>query len=136
MKNAIQFLGMLLLGCSVDPCLSNQRTDDLGFCVVAAAAGSGGSGGMVLPGSGGAGDAGEAGSASACVDPSELGDTCTSAADCHCDVNYCGIQPGETSGACTRTGCVEDPSVCPEDWSCMDLKVFNPSLPSICVPPQ
>lgn len=63
-------------------------------------------------------------------------ETCASHDDCDCDADYCGIRPGESTGYCTYRGCKEDPSVCPESWSCMDLSIYQPTLPSICVRPD
>ncbi len=64
-----------------------------------------------------------------------LGTSCTATGnECGGDADYCAIEPGKPAGICTRTGCKEDPSVCPEGWDCTDLSVFLPSLPSICVP--
>lgn len=85
-----------------------------------------------------AADAGtiDAGAADAAVDAfAHYGDVCEETAECEAPSNYCAIQPGETVGYCTHTGCVEDASVCPDDWSCLDLSVFDPTLPSICTPP-
>jgi hypothetical protein len=53
--------------------------------------------------------------------------------DCACPAPYCAIQPGETEGICTQVGCVLEPSICPGDWSCLDLSLFDPSAPPICV---
>ena len=50
----------------------------------------------------------------------------TTHSDCGCDATYCAVQPGATEGMCTRTGCVEDPSLCPEGYSCLDLSAFQP----------
>lgn len=52
--------------------------------------------------------------------------------DCTCKANYCALMPGQTQGTCTVTGCKQDPSVCPTGFSCFDLSVFSPDLPSIC----
>jgi hypothetical protein len=71
--------------------------------------------------------------ADACTD--DLGSTCTSDDDCGCVSRYCAIQPGDPDGYCTRTGCLDDPSVCPEGWGCLDLSMFFPGLPSICTMP-
>jgi hypothetical protein len=59
---------------------------------------------------------------------------CLTADDCACDADFCAGYPGE-EGICTRTGCDEDPSVCPSDWNCTDLSAFGPDLPVICTPP-
>ncbi|HOU92050.1 MAG TPA: hypothetical protein PLU22_13455 [Polyangiaceae bacterium] len=70
-------------------------------------------------------------------DQEVLGAPCadgTTHSDCGCDATYCAVQPGATEGMCTRTGCVEDPSLCPEGYSCLDLSAFQPGLPSLCQP--
>jgi len=78
------------------------------------------------------GNAGAAGAPS-CDDPSitTFGAVCHSTADCTCDSDLCAASPGQ-AGTCTRTGCDKDPSVCPSDYSCMDLSSYVPGL-HICV---
>jgi hypothetical protein len=126
-----RFAGLTLvffLGCSVDqPCDPGQQSNEQGFCASTMAAGG--------AAAGGSGDAGAAGGA-VCEDPSNFGDQCAQSSECNCKVDYCALQPGATTGVCTRTGCVEDGSVCPETWQCLDLSAFGAGLPSICVPPQ
>ena len=55
--------------------------------------------------------------------------------DCGCTTNYCAVMPGQSEGYCTITGCVENPSICPEGWSCFDLSVIVPGQPSFCTKP-
>jgi hypothetical protein len=43
-------------------------------------------------------------------------------------------QPGQALGLCTHTGCIEDASICPAGFQCLDLSMFDPALPSVCVP--
>jgi len=93
-------------------------------------------------GAAGASDsAGAAGSASAaqsgaCALPAADGDgfgaSCQSSADCTCKANYCALMPGQPQGTCTIQNCKTDPAVCPSGYSCFDLSVFGPDLPSIC----
>lgn len=86
----------------------------------------------------GAADAGtsDAGAADAAAAPfAHYGDVCAETAECQAPSNYCAVQPGEDDGYCTHTGCVEDAAVCPDDWSCLDLSVFDPTLPSLCTRP-
>ncbi len=135
-----------------------------GQCVTQAAGGSGaGTGGAGTGGTGGnagstggvAGSStgGNAGSPDGSADSSATGGaggTCSSDAgtafgtacsdgtgstDCSCPAPYCAVQPGQTTGYCTHTGCKETPAVCPSGWSCLDLSVFQPGLPSICTKP-
>lgn len=68
-----------------------------------------------------------------CAADSGFGQTCSSDADCSCGVaTYCAIMPGQTQGTCTATGCDSEPSICPADYSCLDLSRFAPGQPAIC----
>ena len=129
---------LLLVGCSVDPCQPGQTENELGFCVPVME-GAGAQAGAPAGDAAGAPEdmsaAGQGGAAPACEMPSDFGDECVESSECHCEVDYCALQPGQTSGICTRTGCLEDESICPEGWMCLDLSAFSPELPSICVPP-
>lgn len=64
-----------------------------------------------------------------------FGAPCSADADCTCRAGYCAKMPGEAQGTCTVSGCKEEPSVCPSGYSCLDLSLFAPSLPSICNQP-
>lgn len=83
-------------------------------------------------GRGGTGSGQEAGASGGPLCEPTFGEECFATADCSCDATFCAGYPGE-AGICTRTGCTEDPSVCPSDWGCMDLSAY--ALPSICTPP-
>ena len=109
---------MLLSGCSdeCDPGWEIKNHE----CVRVAAADAGGDA---------AGDGGDA--ASQCT-MSQLGVTCWQTEECTCDTDLCAAQPG-MQGFCTRTGCLQDATVCPSGWTCMDLSSMDPSWPSICV---
>jgi hypothetical protein len=113
-------LGAPLVGCTVNHCDPGQRYWD-GFCLKPDA---------------GAADASwpedDGGAAADCPSP---GGACTDSADCDCEAGWCAIEPGETTGYCTRTGCLETPDVCPDGWGCMDLSRFSPALPAICTRP-
>lgn len=65
----------------------------------------------------------------------EFGDPCVETSECGGPTDYCAIRPGEPVGYCTRVGCIEEPSICPQDWDCLDLSVFSPELPAICSAP-
>jgi hypothetical protein len=68
--------------------------------------------------------------------PSEFGTPCTRSNMCRCDAaSFCAVQPGESEGFCTATGCSADPSVCPEGWSCFDLSTFVDGGTSFCLQP-
>jgi hypothetical protein len=56
-------------------------------------------------------------------------------AACATPTDYCAVLPGQSAGYCTRKGCNDDPSYCPNGWSCFDLSKFQPGAPSICVKP-
>jgi hypothetical protein len=133
------FLGLLAAwSCGGDKCdpgyeLSNHT------CVPAAPSSGGsssagesssdGSAGENSDSGGNAGDGAPAGGAPSCS--TTFGDSCTEAGNCSCDTNFCAAMPGQT-GFCTHDGCLEDPDVCPDGWSCMDLSSFVPDL-SMCV---
>ena len=83
-------------------------------------------------------DAGDPVSASKadCAPESGFGASCERDADCGCaEASYCARMPGQSTGNCIATGCLEDPSVCPQDWSCFDVSIFAPGQPSICLAP-
>lgn len=66
---------------------------------------------------------------------SGFGDPCEEQEDCTCAASDCNTNLGE----CSRTNCLDDPSICPPDWTCFDLRPF-PEVPadvtSICWPPS
>jgi hypothetical protein len=64
-----------------------------------------------------------------------FGAPCTDVSSCGAPTDYCAVMPGQSSGYCTRKGCVDDPNVCPSGWSCFDLSKFDPASPAICVKP-
>jgi hypothetical protein len=64
-----------------------------------------------------------------------FGDVCTTEVDCGAPTAFCTKQPGASSGYCTGTGCLADPTVCPAGWGCVDLSVFQAGLPAICTQP-
>jgi hypothetical protein len=76
-------------------------------------------------------EAATGGDAAECA--SQLGATCTQTSECTCDTSFCASMPG-SPGVCTRTGCLQDSSVCPSGWHCMDLSSYGAGLPSICAP--
>lgn len=120
---AVASASSLSLACS-DECSEGYH---LANHLCAADAGAAGAGGA--PDGGGNQEAGAAGETT--CEPT-FGEDCLTSADCSCDATFCAGYPGEV-GTCTRTGCTEDPSLCPSDWGCMDLSVY--ALPSICTPP-
>lgn len=70
-----------------------------------------------------------------CVAADAFGTACETDADCPCaPATFCAVMPGQATGLCTATGCVETPSVCPADYSCFDVSIFAPGEPSICIP--
>ena len=64
------------------------------------------------------------------------GDVCAVDGDCAAPTDYCAKYPSDPTGYCTRTGCLTDASLCPDSWSCLDLSVYLPGLPAICVDPS
>ncbi len=136
MKTWTMLLSGLAFGCSVEPCDSTQRLDKTGFCVEQTTGGTAGGPADATDTAGVSGEGGSTqGGEASCEQPSSFGDACARSQDCRCEVDYCALQPGATEGVCTRTGCVEDPSICPASWQCLDLSAFDASLPAICVPP-
>jgi hypothetical protein len=95
--------------------------------------------GRCVDASGAAGSAGASGSAGrdAGSGGETFGATCSddeTHSECGGAADYCAVQPGQP-GYCTATSCVEDPSVCPAEWGCLNLAAFDPSLPSVCTKP-
>ena len=76
------------------------------------------------------------GGASACTlpggDEAGFGAACKSSADCTCAASYCALQPGQSTGYCSKTGCSPDARECPSGWSCFDLSRFVPGQPAFC----
>ncbi|HEY8944215.1 MAG TPA: hypothetical protein VIM73_08130 [Polyangiaceae bacterium] len=133
MKASTVSLLMTLTACGeIEPCDPGQELN-LGSCVVA----SGGSGGMPPATAGTNAEAGQGGEPSGECSPAvPFGEACGADTDCGCVTNYCAKAPGQTQGNCTRTGCLDDPTLCPEGFQCLDLSVFDPTLPDICMPPM
>jgi hypothetical protein len=127
-------VSLFLAGCDIDPCDPGQIKVQSASCVPdMPPSSSGGS-----PSDGGpTGHAGEDPKAvgSGATNCSQFGDACADSVDCRCLTNYCAIPSGEAMGSCTRSGCSEDPSVCPAGFQCTDLSNADLSLLSVCVPP-
>ena len=69
---------------------------------------------------------------------SEFGAPCADTVehtDCGPPADHCAMMPGQTVGNCTATGCIDNATVCPGDWSCLDLSAFLADQPAICVAP-
>jgi hypothetical protein len=80
-----------------------------------------------------AGDSGLAPDAAVCA---LFGDPCYDTDYCKCATNLCVLRTEDAEGICTHTGCLEQPDLCPSDWSCVDLSPYGADLPSICLPPS
>jgi hypothetical protein len=126
------FVSFFLAGCDIDPCDPGQIKVQNASCVPDMPPSSPSDGGP----SGNAGEDPKAvgSGATNCSPSSQFGDACADSADCLCLTNYCAIASGEAMGSCTRSGCSEDPSVCPAGFQCMDLASSDLTLLSICVP--
>lgn len=61
-----------------------------------------------------------------------FGAPCRESGECTCKADYCALMPGQAMGYCSKTGCKEDKSVCPADYSCFDISAFAPGQPSVC----
>jgi hypothetical protein len=121
---AVAWLG----ACSVDPCDPGQTTF-YGYCVGAPDAGHGGDAGSTGGAAGvdGGADGGD-------CSPANFNVTCTDTAQCGCPTDLCAILPGAASGYCSRKDCLQDPSICPAGWTCVDLSIYKPGL-SVCAHP-
>jgi hypothetical protein len=56
---------------------------------------------------------------------SPFGRVCATSAECTAPADYCANPPGN----CTAKGCVADPTLCPQGWTC--LAAFD-----VCIPPM
>ena len=74
----------------------------------------------------------DSGAETTCSD-STFGNVCTTALDCGCDTRFCAGYPGQ-KGICSHSGCLQDASVCPANWSCADFSAYQAGL-SLCTPP-
>jgi hypothetical protein len=78
------------------------------------------------------------GDAGACDTEIDFGAPCSDAvthSECGCEASYCALMPGQSEGYCTARDCLDDPSVCPQGWSCFDVSMFQPGAPAICLEP-
>jgi hypothetical protein len=65
-------------------------------------------------------------------DADGFGAPCLESSECSCAASYCALMPGQTMGYCSKTGCKEDKSICPADYTCFDISQFAPGQPSVC----
>lgn len=65
-------------------------------------------------------------------DADGFGVPCRESSECTCKADYCALMPGQTMGYCSKTGCKEDKSICPDAYTCFDISVFAPGQPSVC----
>ncbi len=65
--------------------------------------------------------------------PTGMGDNCQSDEDCTGEAGYCSFNPQAGSGYCTLKDCVEEPNDCPGTYSCFDMSIFGPTLPTVCL---
>lgn len=68
------------------------------------------------------------------VVPVVFGQVCASGSECGRPADFCAIEPGKPTGVCTAFGCDTDPTICPADWTCMDLGPFGLQA-HMCAPP-
>jgi hypothetical protein len=115
-------LTLLAAGCIDEPCDPGQELI-VGLCQ------------RVLPdgwvGDARVEDAGELDGAAEVSVP--FNSVCSGDAECGGATNFCAVVPGEAAGFCTHTGCVEDPAVCPQDMTCLDLAPYGVPGLSICI---
>lgn len=67
----------------------------------------------------------------ACAPYEGFGESCKADWQCRCGLDSCNTFTG---GYCTHTGCLQDKSICPAGWSCMDLTTVG-AVGSACVRP-
>jgi hypothetical protein len=65
-----------------------------------------------------------------CAPYEGFGESCTADWQCRCGLDSCNTFTGNY---CTHTGCLQDPSICPEKWTCLDLTAMG--LGSACARP-
>lgn len=122
----------LVIGCDIEPCDPGQTKIMNASCIPDVPPPPANDGGSSNGEAGGRNSGGQGGSD--CAQSAQFGDPCSDDSECLCATDYCAMEPGAATGSCTRSGCLDDPSVCPMDYECVDLSASDPSLPSICVP--
>ena len=65
-----------------------------------------------------------------CAPYEGFGESCTANSQCRCGLDSCNTFTGNY---CTHTGCLQDPSICPTTWTCLDLTAMG--LGSACARP-
>jgi hypothetical protein len=119
-------IGLAGAGCLSEPCDAGQ-TYRQGLCYPGVDA-------QPAEGADAGPDAAAGGGSDAAADPfAHYGDPCAELGECAAPTDFCAVRPGQSIGFCTHTGCVEDSSVCPATWTCLDLSAFG--QPSFCNPP-
>jgi hypothetical protein len=141
--NVVAVAALLAFGCSdSDDGKSNSAMTGSGSGGTATA--QSGSGGQATVAQGGSTTGSTLTGGSAASDPdggagglsssgTNFGDPCLANSDCSTPMDWCAVKPGEAQGVCTRQGCKADATICPDQWTCMDLSVFAAGLPAICV---
>jgi hypothetical protein len=132
------FSVLLATGCLEDPdksCSSDEKFENK-VCVPDDGADGASDGadadGADADGADAAGDAGGAGG------DAEFGKECADASECPAGTPYCAKGPTAEVGYCTVTDCDEDNpgELCPATWTCFDLSIFSPELPTMCQRPS
>jgi hypothetical protein len=62
-----------------------------------------------------------------------FGDGCATDLDCAAPTTYCALPPGDSAGFCTRTECLPDPTMCPPEWTCLDVASYGAGFASLCI---
>lgn len=70
----------------------------------------------------------------AACDDTQFGRECATNDDCACDTDFCAVQPGQPTGFCTITGCLDAPESCGQGFFCLDISTVSPTVGSLCVP--
>lgn len=58
---------------------------------------------------------------------------CSGNEDCTGKADFCVVFPGSPEGYCTYQDCEQEPDSCPDEYTCVDLSKFLPTLPKACI---
>jgi len=65
--------------------------------------------------------------------PAGMGDACEDDSGCTQEATYCAYNPMSQSGYCTLKDCTVEPNDCPAPYTCYDMSVMSPTLPTVCL---
>jgi len=64
-----------------------------------------------------------------------FGASCREHEQCVGSADFCVVMPGNTTGYCTFKDCTITPNSCPEGYTCMDISLYVPGKPNLCIQP-